>query len=74
MCAVELEENEEGEEDARNDGDVGEYEEITGGRTEGLIESEVRDIYNKNDAADQMEEAVGDQMLGHGEVEGWRPG
>jgi len=63
---VELEEDEEGEEDAGDHGDIREDEEVRKRRAEGVVEAELSDIDDEEEAAENMEEVVGDELLGDG--------
>ena len=67
--AVELEENEEGNENARNTGKISIDKEVLGGRREVVVEAIFIDINTEKNAAGDEENVVVDELFGNGIVE-----
>ena len=67
--AVELEENEEGNENARNTGKISIDKEVLGGRSEVVVEAIFIDINTEKNAAGDEENVVVDELFGNGIVE-----
>ena len=70
--AVELEEEEESHEDARNTSNISIDKEVLGGRSDIVVEAILIDINTEENAAGDEENVVVDELFGNGIVEGWR--
>ena len=68
--AVELEENKECQEDARNTGEIRIDQEILGGRSNIVVEAVMVDINTKENAGGDEENVVVNKLLSDGIVEG----
>jgi len=69
---VELEQNEECQENARNTGEIGIDEEVLGGWSDIVIEAIFIDIHTEEDAAGDEQNIVVDELFGNSIVEGRR--
>ena len=68
--AVELEEEEESHEDARNTSNISIDKEVLGGRSDIVVEAILIDINTEENAAGDEENVVVDEVFGNGIVEG----
>ena len=68
--AVELEEEEESHEDARNTSNISIDKEVLGGRSDIVVEAILIDINTEENAAGDEENVVVDELFGNGIVEG----
>ena len=69
---VELEENEKGNEDARDTSKIGIDKKVLGGRSDIVVEAILIDINTEENAAGDEENVVVDELFGNGIVEGGR--
>jgi len=74
MAAVELEEDEEGEEKTGNPRYVCVHQEVSSGRREGVVEAIAVDVDGEYDAADDVQQVVDGQVLRDGIVDRGRSG
>ena len=70
--AVELEEEEESHEDARDTSNICIDKEVLGGRSDIVVEAILSDINTEENAAGDEENVVVDELSGNGTVEGRR--
>ena len=74
VAGVELEQDEEGEEDAGHPGYVGCHQQVLGAGAEVVVEVVDVDVHGEQDGRDHHEDVVAHQLLGDGVVQGGGPG
>ena len=74
MAAVELEQNQKRDEDARNTSYVGCYEKILSGSADVVVEVVDVNVHRKEDSGEDHHDVVAHQLLGNGVVQSWRSG